>query len=162
MAAGPFPPISMVLDASGNLTPTIFVGDGANAFEFEGVGVIASLAADSKVRLTFAFPVGALPTGTCKLRSCFMSDAAAGSVKYSARWASVAVGEDPSSATLQNEGTTTVTWASGDNDKIKESKVVLDGDTPVHSQFCVMDLVFETSGWDLAQEVVAWFGIMWE
>jgi hypothetical protein len=63
----------------------------------------------------------------------------------------VAVEEDPSSATLNAEGTSTLTWAAGDNDQYRELKITLDADTPVAAEVIVMDLVFETTSWTLAQ-----------
>jgi hypothetical protein len=75
---------------------------------------------------------------------------------------SVAVEEDASAASLNAEGTATVTWASGDEDVYKELKVTLDADTLVASEEVVMDLVFETTGWTLAV-ISCWIpSIIWE
>ena len=78
------------------------------------------------------------------------------------KWASVAAEEDPSAATLNAETVQTVTWAAGDSNVYKETKVNLDADTPVANEVIVMDLTFETSGWTL-NVVSTWQAfIIWE
>ena len=103
-----------------------------------------------------------LPTGTGKLRLLALANATSGVAKVNPKWVSVAVEEDPSGATLNAEGTSTVTWSTGDNDQYKELKVNLDADTLAASEEVVMDLVFETTSWTLAQ-VSTWIAsIIWE
>lgn len=92
-----------------------------------------------------------LPAGlTCKLRLLALADAATGSAQVQPQWVSVAVGEDAGVATLNSEGTSTLTWAAGDNNKYKELKIVLDADTPVAREVIAMELVFVTASWSLA------------
>jgi hypothetical protein len=161
MAGGPIFPFSAVPVTTDRVFPNIHIGAGANSKHESGLGVQASVGADSTWRLRFAFPE-TLPTGTCKLRLFALANATSGSAKVNPKWASVAAEEDPSGATLNAEGTATLTWAAGDNDQYKELEVTLDADTPVAGEICVLDLVFETSSWTLAQ-VSTWLArIVWE
>jgi hypothetical protein len=150
MAGGPIHPCSAVAVTSNRVFPSVHVGAGANSKHDEGLGVEASLGADAIWRLRFEMPPS-LPTGTGKLRLLLLANATSGAAKINPKWASVAVEEDPSGATLNAETVQTVTWAAGDNDQYKELKLNLDADTLVASEVVVLDLVFETSGWTLAQ-----------
>ena len=162
MAGGPLFPCSIYPVTSARVWANVHVGAGANSKQDYGLGVQASVGADSIWRLRFNLPPTALPTGTGKLRLLALANATANSAKVNPKWASVAVGEDPSAATLQAEGTSTLTWAAGDNDKYKELKITLDADTMVAGEIVVMDLTFETSSWTLAV-VSTWIpSIIWE
>lgn len=161
MAGGPIFPHSAFPATAGRVFPNFHVGAGANSKQDEGLGVEASLGADSIHRLRFQMPP-TLPTGTGKLRLLSLANAVAGAAKVNPKWASVAVEEDPSSVALNAEGTSTITWGAGDNDQYKELKVELDADVLVASEEVVMDLVFETASWTLAQ-VSTWIAsIIWE
>ncbi len=161
MAGGPIIPHSAFPVTAGRVFPNFHVGAGANSKHDEGLGVEASVGADSTWRLRFQVPPS-LPTGTGKLRLLALANATSGVAKVNPKWVSVAVEEDPSGATLNAEGTSTVTWGAGDNDQYKELKVTLDADTLVASEEVVMDLVFETTSWTLAQ-VSTWIAsIIWE
>lgn len=162
MAGGPVFPRSAYPVTGGRVFPNIHVGAGANSKQEEGLGVEASVGADSIWRLRFSMPPTSLPTGTGKLKLLALAAATTGNAKVNPKWASVAVGEDPSSATLNAEGTSTLTWAAGDSDDYKELKITLDADTLVAGEEVVMDLVFETTSWTLAQ-VSTWIpSIIWE
>ena len=161
MAGGPIFPHSAFPVTADRVFPNFHVGAGANSKHDEGLGVEASVGADSTWRLRFQMPPS-LPTGTGKLRLLALANATSGVAKVNPKWVSVAVEEDPSGATLNAEGTSTVTWSTGDNDQYKELKVNLDADTLVASEEVVMDLVFETTSWTLAQ-VSTWIAsIIWE
>ncbi|MCH7625629.1 MAG: hypothetical protein IIC83_06870 [Chloroflexi bacterium] len=161
MAGGPIFPHSAFPVTAGRVFPNFHVGAGANSKQDEGLGVEASVGADSTWRLRFQMPP-TLPTGTGKLRLLALANATSGVAKVNSKWVSVAVEEDPSGATLNAEGTSTVTWSTGDNDQYKELKVTLDADSLVASEEVVMDLVFETTSWTLAQ-VSTWIvSIIWE
>lgn len=160
MAGGPLFPSSAVPVTAGRVFPNIHVGAGANSKHDEGLGVEASVGADAIWRLRFQMPPSSLPSGTCKLRLLALANATSGDAKVNPKWASVAVEESPSGATLNAEGTTTVTWASGDNDQYKSAEITLDADTPVAGEIIAMDLVFETSGYTLAQ-VSTWIASIW-
>ncbi|RPH38303.1 hypothetical protein EHM92_00030 [bacterium] len=123
--------------------------------------VLASLDADAIWRLRFQLPA-TLPAGTCKLRLIGLCNDDSHVAKVNPKWASVAMAEDPSSATLQAEGTTTVTWGASDHDKYVESKITLDADTPVGGEIIAMDLTFETSGWTLDQISTWMASLIWE
>src|SRR5262245_46363042 len=142
MAGGPILPHSAYPATSGRVFPGFHVGGGANSKHDEGLQVEASVGADSTWRLRFLMPPTSLPSGTCKLRLLALANATTGDAKVNAKWASVAVEENPSSATLIAEGTSTLAWGAGDNDQYKQLKVTLDADTPVASEVIVMDLVF--------------------
>ena len=163
MAGGPVFPNSMVAVTAGVVFPNVHIGAGANSKHDEGLGVAAAtLTSDGIWRLRFAMPPTSLPTGTGKLRLLALANATSGSAKVNPKWASVAAGASPSGATLSAEGTNTLTWASGDNDKYKELKITLAAATLTVSQIVVMDLTFETSGFDLAA-VSTWRpSIIWE
>lgn len=151
MAGGPIFPHSAVPVTTSRVFPNIHVGAGANSKHDEGLGVEASLGADAIWRLRFMMPPGSLPSGTCQLHLFALANATSGSAKVNPKWASVAAAEDPSSATLNAEGTSTLTWAAGDADDYKELTITLDADTPVAGEMLVMDLTFETTSWTLAQ-----------
>ncbi|MEK6798035.1 MAG: hypothetical protein AABZ12_03640 [Planctomycetota bacterium] len=162
MAGGPIFPFS-AYPTSSRAFANVHVGAGANSKHEEGMGVAASIASDTVWRLRFPMPP-ALPTGTAKLRLVGLAAAPAASkdAKVNPKWASVAAGEDPSSATLTAEGTTTITWATTDGDKYKEAKIVLDADTIVAGEIVAMDLVFEATGWTL-DKVSTWqASAIWE
>jgi len=159
MAGGPIFPNSTYPVTAGNVFPNFHVGAGANSKQDEGLGVAASIAADSTWRLRFQMPPGSLPSGTFQLRCLALANATSGDAKVNPKWASVAAGEDPSSATLQAEGTQTVTWAAGNADDYMELTVTLDADTAVAGEMIAMDLVFETASWTLAQ-VSTWIVVV--
>ena len=158
---GPLRPFSRYPATIDRVFISVYVGDGANSKHEEGMGVEASVGADSIWRLRFEMPP-VLPSGTGKLRLIALADAVTGVAKVNPKWASVAMEEDPSSATLNAEGTQTVTWSTADDDQYKELKVDLDADTLVAGEIVVMDLVFETASWTLAVESVWQASIIWE
>jgi hypothetical protein len=161
MAGGPIFPHSTYPATSGKVFPNFHVGAGANSKHDEGLGVMASVNADSTWRLRFQMPPS-LPTGTGKLRLLALANATSGAAKVNPKWVSVAAAESASGATPVAEGTSTLTWAAGDNDKYKELKVTLDADTLVASEVVVMELVFETTSWTLAV-VSTWIAsVIWE
>lgn len=149
MAGGPIAPISAVPITAGNVFPYVYVGGGANSKHEEGLGVAASIAADSTWRLRFPVPP-TVPTGTMKLRLLALANATSGAAKVTVQDANVAAGASPSGATLTSETQATITWGAGDNDKYKEAKVTLTP-TPAGNDIMVVDLVFNTTSWTLAQ-----------
>lgn len=154
-------PISAVPITTDRVYPNIHVCAGSGFKHIEGLGVQASVGADATWRIVFQVPQ-TLPTGTCKLRLLALANATSGNAKVNPKWASCAVEEDPSSLTLQAETVQTVSWSTGDNDQFKELKVTLDADTVVAGEIIVMDLVFETSSWTLAQ-ISTWLAsVIWE
>lgn len=162
MAGGPIFPNS-AFPVSAFVFPNFHVGAGANSKQDEGLGVTdaSTLTADAIWRLRFQIPPS-LPTGTGKLRILSLANAITGVLKINPKWVSVAVEEDPSSATLNAEGTSTVTWSTGDNDQYKETKVDLDADTLVASEMVVMDLTFEDTSTTLAVDSTHIVSVIWE
>ena len=145
---------------SSDVFRSVFVGKGGNSDEEEGLGVAASLALDAIWRLRFRIPP-ILPSGVAKLDLWALADAVTGAVDVNPKHASVAAGEDPSSATLNAEGTTTVTWAAAEDDVYKKTKIILNADTLVADEMVVMDLTFEAA--TTLAVVSVWFPwIIWE
>ncbi len=160
MAGGPIHPFSMLPVTASRVFANVHQG-ATNTRRIEGMGVEASVGANSTWQLLFEMPQ-TLPSGTCKLRLLALAAATSNSAKVNPTWGSCAQGEVPDTTTLTAEGTQTLTWASGDSDKFKELKVTLDADTPVANEIVVMNLVFETTSWTLAV-VSTWLAsIIWE
>ena len=149
MASNMIQPYSRYPVDAGDVFPNIHVGAGANSKHEEGMGVIASLGADAIWRLRFAVPA-ILPAGTAKLRLLALANSATNAAKVNPKWASIAVEEDASDTTLNAEGTSTITWATSDEDVYKELVIDLDADTVVADEMIAMDLTFETTSWTLA------------
>ena len=161
MPGGPFFPNSAYPTTS-NAFPNIHVGGGANSKNEEGLGVAASLAADTIWRLRFQMPT-TLPTGTPTFRLLVLANATAGVARVNPKWVSVAVGESPSGATPIAETVTptsragnaggsgdTLTWGTGDADQYLELRWTMDADTVVAGEIIICDLTFETASWTLA------------
>ena len=160
MAGGPIYPRSAYPTTS-DAFPNIHVGAGANSKHDEGLGVVASLPTDTIWRLRFKLPP-ILPIGIGKLLLEALAAATANVARVNPKWASVAMGEDPSSASLNAEGVVSITWAAGDSDDYKETKFILDAGTLVAGEVVVMDLTFETASWTLAV-VSTWMpSLIWE
>jgi hypothetical protein len=141
--------------------PMIYVGGGANSKHEQGLGVAASIGSNATWRLRFTLPP-VFPGGTLKLRLLALSSAQAGTAKVNPQWVAISAGTSPSGASLFSEGTSDLTWASGDNDKYKELKITLDATSYAVNQVIVMDLIFVTSGWTLAQ-ISCWMPyLIWE
>lgn len=135
-----------------------------NDFWVEGIGVMASLDADAEIHYVFRVP-GGLPVGTAKLSIIGLSYTANGDMKINPKWASKATEEDldVTAASLNAEGTQTLTWTSGSDDhQFKELKVTLDADTIVVDEFIILRLVLETSGWTLNRRAILNCSIIWE
>lgn len=160
MAGGPIYPHSTFPVDAGKVFPNVYVGGGANSKQEEGLGVMASVDADCTWRLRFQIPP-TVPTGTMKLRLIALANATSGDAKVTVKDTNVAAGSSPSGATLTSETQATITWAAGDNDKYKEAKVTLTP-TPAGNDFLVVDVVFNTTSWTLAQ-ISTWFiSLIWE
>ena len=104
-----------------------------------------------------------IPSETMKLRLLALADAQTGNAQVNPAWVAASPEDDPSSLTLSAEGTSQLSWSTGDDDVYKELKITLDAATaPSSSDVIVMDLQFVTSGWTLAA-VSTWIpSIIWE
>lgn len=162
MAGGPVFPNSVYLGgASGNLFPNFYAGAGANAAPHdEGIGVVASLAADATAELRFHIPPS-VPTGTAKLRLLALANATSGAAKFTVSDGQVAAGASPSGATLTAETQSTVTWAAGNNDQYLETKVTLTT-SPTANDVLVVAVKFQTTGWTLAVASTWILSLIWE
>jgi hypothetical protein len=160
MAGGPLHPYSQVPVTTDKVFPHVYVETDRHEL---GMGVMASLDANAIWRLRFEMP-GTLPSGTAKLRLRAKAPATSGDAKVNPKWKPAAPEENiPAAADLTAEGTTTITWASGDNVQEKEAKVTLDAsDAIAGGDVVYMDLTFETTNWTLAQISAWWASIIWE
>ena len=169
MAAGPIFPNSVYYgDTSGNTFPNFYVGTNqggtANAAPAdEGIGVAASLGADSTVQLRFALPPGSsAPSGTMKLHILCLANATSGVAKFTVNDAVVAAsGGLPSGATLTAETQSSITWTTGSNDEYQEVKVTLSSSWQANGVL-VVALTFNHSSWTLAAVMTAIVSLIWE
>lgn len=161
MAGGLIFPSSVYLGgASGNLYPNFYVpATNTNAAgAIEGIGVVASLAADATAVIQFNIP-GVLPTGTCKLRILAWANATSGAAKLTVSGGETAVGSNIGAATLTAETQISQTWSSADI--IVENKITLT-DTPTASNIYTIKAVFNTTSWTLAAPSTWQFSLVWE
>lgn len=161
MAGGSIFPYSQHPDANGRVYPNPHIGGSNSRVDF-GMGVQASLGADSIWYLRFQVPE-VLPSGTATLKLVAVANATSGAAKVNPKWVSLdsSSNENPDQATYNAEGTTTITWAAGNNDDYMEATVTLDADTVVAGEIIAMDLTFETTSWTLAQVSTWWASIYW-
>lgn len=149
-------------DNSGNAGPGVHIGN-TNSRPWPGLQVDASIAADTIWYLKFELPE-VLPGGQMKLRCRGLATAVAGVAKFNPKWAAIDTEADENydTATLNAEGTTTMTWAAGDSDTPKETKITLDAIAPAAGDVIYVAMTFETIGWTLAV-VSTWdFSLIWE
>lgn len=161
MAGGALLPSSIYLGgASGNLSATFYIPatntNGAGAIE--GVGVIASLAADAPAVIQFNMPES-IPTGTLKLRCLAMANATSGVAKLTVSDKNVAAGNSLGTSTLNTETQLSQTWATADI--LVENKITLTS-TPAANDILTVLATFNTTGWTLAALSVWQFSIVWE
>lgn len=148
-------------DTAGNAFPNFYAGGGGNASPTDyGLGIVASLGTDTTWQLRFPMPPS-IPTGTLKLRLLQLANATSGTAKFTVKDATVAAAASPSAASLTSETQSSVTWAAGDNDKYKETKVTLTA-SPAGNDMLVVALTFNTTGWTLAQVLTSTVTVIWE
>lgn len=164
-STGTIPPLVPTTSyaVSSNIWPGMHVGAGSGQKYSEGMQLdtATNVTADQTWALEWMLPA-TLPSGTCKLLLVSQANAAANVLKVNPKWNVAGDGEDPSSATLNAEGTTTITWSAGDADDYKYTKITLDASTPTASKFLIMNLVFEDSGMTLAVVSTHKAFIIWE
>jgi hypothetical protein len=160
MAGGPIAPYSAFPVTAGNCFPNVYVGGGANSKHEEGLGVAASIGADSTWRLRFRFPE-VIPSGTAKIELWALANASTGVAKITVKDADVAPAASPSAATLTSETQISMDWSSGAGvDQYKVASVAITP-TPVAGDILVCDLVFNTASWTLAQVSTWWPWLIW-
>lgn len=162
MSGGPIyhlPPYTS--DTAGNAFPSFYSGAGGNASPVDyGLGIVASLGSDVTWQLRFPMPPS-IPSGTLKLRLLALANATSGVAKFTVKDGNVAAAASPSAVSLTSETQSSVTWAAGDNDKYKETKVTLTS-APSGNDVLVVAITFNTSSWTLAQ-VSTWIvTAIWE
>ena len=142
--------------------PNLHIGKGVNSKQEQGLGVAASISSNSIWRLRFLAPP-VIPSETMKLRLLALADAQTGNAQVNPSWQKASPEDDPSSITLVAEGTSQLSWSTGDDDVYKELKITLDAATaPSANDVIVLDLQFISSGYTLAV-VSTWIpSIIWE
>lgn len=162
MAGGPILPSSVYLGgASGNLFPNFYVpATNTNAAgALEGIGVVASLAADASAVLQFNMPES-IPSGTLKLRILGMANEASSHVaKITISDKNVAAANSLGTSTLNAESQTTITFATADI--LTEAKVTLTS-SPSANDILTVLAKFQTTGWTVAVVSTYQFSIVWE
>jgi len=160
MAGGPLKSRGVV-ENSDRVWAGVFIGGGANGHRVNAWKAQANMSADTTLRFDYA--VGpTLPSGQAKLKIRAMAPAVLNDAKIDVLWNLAADGEDASSLILTSEGIQTITWAAGDTDKTKITKVNLDFQPVVAGEFIILQVVFKTSGWTLAV-ISGWkFSIIFE
>lgn len=151
MASGPISPNSIIPVTANRIAFGVHVGAGSGAKRVEGMQFEASLGADSTWELAFPMPPE-IPTGSPKLRYGLLANLSSNAAQINVKWASVAAGSDPSSATLNDEGTTGTTFTAAD--AIHEVKTALDAAAaPAANALLVMQIIGKTSSWTANQIV---------
>ena len=120
----------------------------------------ADLSANADVEMTFDMPP-ALPSGTGKL-ILLGRTVGTGNAIILVSWVSVAIGEDPSAATLLSEGNQTLTVVGGDSDKFLRLKTTLDADTLTADEIVCMRLRFVQASYTLNQPLTVAPSMRWE
>ena len=161
MSGGPIFPNSLYLgSASGNLFPNFYVAaTNTNGAGYdEGIGVVASLAADATAVLRFQMPP-TIPAGTLKLRLLALANATSGVAKVTVKDKNVAAGAAPAAAVLNSEAQVSQTWATADI--YVENKVTLTS-APAGNEILVLEIMFNTTGWTLAAASTWIAALIWE
>lgn len=147
-------PRSVHLDPNSRIAPGYHIGATNGRGQEPDFIVEASLGADSFVDLMF--PV---PAASCSLVLSMLCNTNTGTMYVTPAWASVAVGENYDTITLNSEGQQSLAWTTGDEDKWKELSVALDADTPVAGEKIQMRLTFNYASWGLTQRLAVFADI---
>ena len=145
--AGPLFPYSAFPVTVDDCYPTIYQGGNSVEDREEMMG-ISTTAVDRVWHLCFQMPPEFPAATTGKLVVLSRANAATGGLEIDPQWKSVAPEEDPSAnaaeggADLSAETDTSVDWATGDEDVIKETVITLDADTLVVDEVVHMNLIF--------------------
>ena len=161
MAGGPILPSSVYLGgASGNLFPNFYIPatNTNTAGALEGIGVVASLAANAPAVLQFNMPE-TIPSGTFKLRILSMANATSGVMKLTIGDKNVAAGASLGTSTLTSETQVSQTWATADI--LVENKVTLTT-SPSANDIVTVLATFNTTSWTLAAVSTHQFSLVWE
>lgn len=161
MSSGPILPSSVYLGgAAGNLFPNFYIPNtNTNAAgALEGIGVVASLAADAAAVLQYNMPE-TIPTGTLKLRCLAMANATSGVAKLTVSDKNVAAGSSLGTSTLNSETQLSQTWATADI--LVENKITLTSTLSANDILTVL-ATFNHTSWTLAAVSTWQFTIVFE
>jgi hypothetical protein len=161
MSGGPIFPSSIYLGgAAGNLFPNYYVPatNTNTAGALEGIGVVASLAADAPAVMQFNMPE-VMPSGVCKLRILATANATSGVAKLTVSDGATSAGVNIGATTLSAETQLSQTWATADI--LVENKITLTT-VPTANQILTVLATFNTTGWTLAAVSNWQFSIVWE
>lgn len=137
-------------DVSANVVVEPRVGGTNSRRWMPHFGIVASLGANVDVR--YHFYIQTAPSATLKALLIAAANATTGNAKINISWGSASEANFDTQ-TLTAEGTTTITWATGEADKMKATKVTLDANSaPSAGHILVAQLRFETASWTLAQK----------
>jgi len=127
-----------------------------------GLGKSATSFTDATWRLFFQTPTS-LPGTTAKLRLLGLADNATdGTIVFEPKWASVAIGEGGSGASILSEGATSLAFPTASQNKYVETKLALDADTVVAGEVITMDLVIDAAATTLTTSALFLPMIIWE
>lgn len=146
--SGPFGPAFPPIPVDGGRVFSYFY---PGAFSMWGLGVTASLPGNATWRMGFTLPSGGVPASLSPmLQLWYRSPGTAGSATVNPKWGMAAAGIDPSAVVLSSEGNFGVTWVSSDANKLRKLSIPLDA-TTITSGMLLLDLLFVSAGWTLAQ-----------
>lgn len=150
MSYGPIPPSSVVIIGNaGRAFGEVYDGVTTTGVQYQnGIGVKASIAADTTAQLLWEMPWGVLPAGTATLLLWARANATSGAAKINPKIVMSGIGDNPAAQTHVAEGTQTMTWTAAH--QFKQLTLTLDAVTIEHSKWLSMLLVFETTAWTLA------------
>jgi hypothetical protein len=153
-------PNSFYPDGSGNIYPAFYVPatNTNTAGAIEGVGVVATLGADSAATLQFNMPEK-IPTGTLKLRCLAWANATSGTAKLTIADGATSAGSNIGATTLNTETQLSQAWTTADI--AVENKITLTT-SPTANQILTVLATFNVSGWTLAVASVWQFSLVWE
>lgn len=161
MAGGPILPSSLYLGgASGNLFPNFYVpATNTNAAgAIEGVGVVASLAAEAPAVMQFNMPE-VIPTGTLKLYCRAMANAVSGTALLTVSDGATSGGSNIGATTLTAETQLGQAWSAAD--VLVENKITL-STSPTANQILTVLATFNHTSWTLAAASTWQFSLVWE
>ncbi len=138
-------------DANGRIFTEPIVG-GSNSRRFMPMWAVeASLGANADVWLYFICQSAA--SSTLKLELIGVADATTGVARVNVSWAAATMPENFDSLSLTAEGAQSITWAAGEDEEFKSTKITLDAATaPAAGQMLVVQVRFETSSWTLSDK----------
>jgi hypothetical protein len=113
--------------------------------------VQTSLGGNANVWKIFYCPTA--PVATLKANVYHVANAATGNARLNLSWAAGNVGTNFDTVTLSSETVQTISWATGNEYDMLNTKITLDATTaPTAGQLLFLQMGFETASWTLAQK----------